>query len=278
MRNVEIQVRLIAQTRPNRTQIEDWLCELGASTSAIDRLNYDNDIPQGEHLVQVAARRCYLSFEAGLNPNVTRVREDLAAYFDNVLKSGHGSVLEHASYSFAIEGITRVGTAELNRHRAGAAISEGSMRYIRFQDDPGIPWWMPYSLRPQQGDDENLLRKKETTREMFAYVFRTVEVSYQALVALWELDKEGTEFAYKKQITSCLRRIIPMGVSTGGVWTFNLRALRHMIALRCHPAAEEEIALVVGKMAAIIAKEEPHIFGDFTETPQGFWVPKYHKV
>ena len=70
----------------------------------------------------MAAKRCYMSFEAGLNPNVTRVRKDLTEYLDNVLKSGHGSVLEHATYTFAIENVSRVFTGELNRHRAGVGI------------------------------------------------------------------------------------------------------------------------------------------------------------
>jgi thymidylate synthase (FAD) len=50
-----------------------------------------------ETLVEFAGRACYRSWEPGLNPNVTRVREGQDEYLDNVLASGHGSVLEHVA-------------------------------------------------------------------------------------------------------------------------------------------------------------------------------------
>ena len=60
-------------------------------------------------LIALAGKRCYLSFEPGLNKNVNKIREDYAVYFDNILASGHGSVCEHSVFSFAIENVTRRG-------------------------------------------------------------------------------------------------------------------------------------------------------------------------
>ena len=136
--NQPIKVRLIGRSVPVDSAIEDLVNDLGDP-------NYEVQGTNAEALISTGGRRCYNSFKAGLNPNVTRVREDIGKYVKNIVKSGHGSVLEHAVFNFSIEGITRVGTAELNRHRAGAAISEASMRYIRL--DNGIPYWMPESLR-----------------------------------------------------------------------------------------------------------------------------------
>ena len=87
-----------------------------------------------------------------------------------------------------------------------------------------------------------------------------------------------TSFAEKKILTSCFRRIIGTGVSTGGVWTMNMRAARHMIALRSTEHAEEEIAYVFGKIAEIMTKQEPMLFGDFEKINNNFWQPKYHKI
>ncbi|MFN2525032.1 MAG: FAD-dependent thymidylate synthase, partial [Actinomycetota bacterium] len=60
---------------------------------------------------------CYRSWKEGLNPNVTRVRKDQAEYFLNLLRSGHGSVLEHANYSFILYNVSRIATHEIVRHR-----------------------------------------------------------------------------------------------------------------------------------------------------------------
>src|SRR3954470_18901298 len=53
-------------------------------------------------------RMCYRSWAPGLNPNVTRVRADSTAYLENILRSAHGSVLEHANYSFVFHNVSRV--------------------------------------------------------------------------------------------------------------------------------------------------------------------------
>jgi thymidylate synthase (FAD) len=303
MRNVEIEVFPIAKTQVDRNHIQHWLDYLNAN-------NYD--IPSEEMttdpalLIAVAAKRCYLSFEPGLNPNVTKVRSDLTAYIDNILKSGHGSVLEHSSWSFAIEGVSRVFTAEMNRHRAGVGVSEGSMRYIRFND---IPWWMPPSMKLTQEEIEarilvdnhnnltpserigmvppsnqefdlaSLARKKDKTQAIFQRHYNQTEQNYEALLQIWkdELAPES-KFHGKKQVTSMIRRIVPMGVATGGVWTMNIRALRHIIAMRASEAAEEEICYVFGKIAKIMTEDEPMLFGDFKQTPEGFWAPNYKKV
>ena len=65
---------------------------------------------------------------AGANPNVSKVRADRREYFANILRSAHGSVLEHANYSFALRNVSRVLTHELVRHRAGSAFSQESLR------------------------------------------------------------------------------------------------------------------------------------------------------
>jgi thymidylate synthase (FAD) len=84
----------------------------------------DDPINEGELLAEFAGRICYRSWEPGLNANVTRIRTDREAYFANVLQSFHGSVLEHANYSFAFRQVSRVFTHELVRHRAGSAFSQ----------------------------------------------------------------------------------------------------------------------------------------------------------
>ena len=209
------------------------------------------------------------------------------------------SVLEHAVYTFAFEGVSRVFTAEMNRHRAGWAISEASMRFIRFGES--IPYWEPDSIRgpdcltaadaewvrswvsgpnpiPRIGDG-GIEQKKAMTREVFRQAFASQERAYRVLEAVWaaELAPES-KFAGKKAITSMMRRIIGLGCATGGTWTGNLRAVRHVMTLRCEPAAEEEILYVFSAVVKMMAEREPLLCGDFAQDADGYWRPKYKKV
>ena len=268
MRTVPIKVFHLSSTMEDRDGMRDWLDHVGAT---------DYELPEGlsgcEQIIGHAAKRCYMSFEPGLNPNVNRVRKDWHKYFANINHSGHGSVLEHGTHSYGIEGVSRVFTGELNRHRAGVAISEGSMRYIRFND---VPFWMPHSLLPQDGDSPDVVEKKNKSQLVFLKAFQQDESSYLELCEIWGIE-DMKDFSQKKILTSMFRRVIGMGVATGGVWTFNLRALRHIIALRTTPHAEEEISYVVSMIAKDLVSREPRIMCDFEETEAG-WVPKYHKV
>lgn len=308
MRNVKIEVFPISKTTVDRAAVRRWLDYLKFQEYEIPE---EGTISDPALLVAMAAKRCYLSFEAnGVNPNITQVRKDLVDYLDNVLKSGHGSVFEHSVYTFAVEGVSRVFTGEMNRHRAGVAISEGSMRYIRFND---LPFWMPNSItvtkeeeaamtavneflllpvteqdnHVKPTDEEYKLakraKKKMLTQAEFKDHFLMTEARYSRLTEIWKddlsSDVKGKEaFHLKKQLTSMMRRIVPMGVATGGVWTLNMRALRHILALRATPEAEEEICYVAGQMLKIMAEQEPAIFGDFSELPGWYYVPKYRKV
>ena len=269
-RHVEITIHNIARTTVDPHEVARWLDTIGA-----ENFELPNGVTDPALLIALAAKRCYMSFEPGLNPNVTRVRRDYTEYFDNILRSGHGSVLEHSTYSYAIEGVSRVFTAEMNRHNAGWSKSEGSLRFIRFDKD--IPYWVPNSLRDNDADDEDLALRKTLSRQVFDDVFRYVEQRYGYLLETWDMNDGDKNFDYKKRVTSCLRRIVPLGVATGGVWTGNIRALRHVIALRTEAAAEEEIAHVFGMIARDIVAREPMLFQDFEFLHDGTARPRYSK-
>lgn len=271
MIETEPKVYLIAKSVPHWDNINEWLREIGVSEEVATHMTYRQKLAKtdGEAIIELAGRRCYKSFEPGLNPNVTKVRSDIAEYIDNILKSGHGSVLEAVSFSFAIENVSRIFTGEMNRHRAGMAISEGSMRYIRFDE---IPFWTPLSI---QGDGE----KQSQSRTVINKVISYIEQGYQELLNIWQDElAPDSKFKDKKNVTSMMRRIIPMGVSTGGVWTGNVRAWRHIFSMRCSPHAEEEINFVCQKIFDIMVKQEPNLFGDFSRDKDGFLKPKYEKV
>ncbi len=271
MRHVEPQVFLIAKTAPDTQQIQDWLTAIGADQFEVPSTEAT---AVGSLLVMLAGKRCYLSYQAGLNPNVTKVRQDLTVFIDNILQAAHGSTLEHVNYTFALENVSRVFTAEFNRHRAGMAVSEGSFRYIRFDEE--IAYWVPLSIRDSEEDSSDLSQAKQRSREIFQRAFEQMQQNYHDLLETWNYE-HLKEFKEKKRLTSLFRRIIGMGVATGGVWTGNLRALRHIFTMRCSPEAEEEICYVASLMLTRMIEAEPDIFGDF-HLENGYWRPKHWKV
>lgn len=315
----DITTHIIAQSRVNKDDMRAWLDSLGATEWPWDAPGIDdegNEITDADVISGNTARSCYKSFGTELNPNITRTRKLWKEYFDNVLRSKHGSVLEHVTWTVAIEGCSRVFTAEMNRHRAGVAISEQSLRYIRFTPNT-IRFWVPRALRtePHEADqyaadtlldmirisseqhvqaslqkwvdsylsecdpESELDQRKRLSLNVMARAFQSTAQAYLALESIWSDQlSPSSPFKGKKAITSMMRRIIPMGVCTGSVYTVNIRAMRHIAAMRCSPSAEEEIADVIGSIMVRLAAEEPNLFGDFDRTDDGFWVPKYEKV
>jgi thymidylate synthase (FAD) len=215
----------------------------------------------GELLVEFGGRACYRSWEPGLNPNVRKVRTDRREYLANILRSAHGSVLEHASYSFALRSVSRAFTHELVRHRAGSAFSQESLRYVRLAD---IGFRVPPALEP--------------VRDQVLSIVEQLEEFQLSAAEELGIDAEGVPFHAKKEITSALRRLAPIGLSTDIVWTANVRTLRHVVEMRTAQGAEEEIRLVFDRIAQIMNEETPNLFQDFVRQEDGSWVPEHHKV
>jgi thymidylate synthase (FAD) len=189
------------------------------------------------------------------------VRSGRDEYFANILSSGHGSVLEHASWTFALRDVSRAFTHELVRHRAGSAFSQESLRYVRLAD---IGFRVPPALEPLRERVLNMVEQLE-------------ELQLSAAEQLG-LDGEGVPFAVKKDVTSALRRLAPTGLSTDIVWTANTRTLRHVIEMRTAEGAEEEMRLVFDRVARLMQAEAPLLFDDFARGEDGAWVPRYSKV
>ena len=255
-------VFLVARPAVDVEGMRGYLTDVGGAGWLERRLEETGGSPNAaELLVEFGGRACYRSWEPGLNPNVTRVRKDKDEYFRNLLSSLHGSVLEHASYSFAFRNVSRVFTHELVRHRAGSAFSQESLRYVRLTD---IGFRVPPALEPIR-------------EQVVSLVERLEEFQIGAADALG-LDDEGVPFAVKKEVTSALRRLAPLGLSTDIVWTANVRTLRHVIEMRTAPGAEEELRLVFGMVAEVMLREAPLLFQDFARADDGAWIPEFRKV
>ncbi len=241
----------LAETKVDPDGVREMLRAMQVSDEGARRFL---GMPEGaETVIELAGRMCYRSFEVGLNPNVTKIREDSKDYFANVLRKGDGSILEHGSLVFAFLNVSRVMTHELVRHRAGVAISQESLRYVRLRE---IPFWVPDELSPAQ-------------REAMVAAVRAAEEAYRKLEGTIPWDELPMDA--KKRLTSAIRRIIPDGIATNVIWTANHRTLRWVIEMRTDPAAEVEIRMVFDQVAQICKRDYPLIYQDFAreELPDG---------
>lgn len=212
------------------TGMWDWIRnEFGDSAEALLDSRFEHakapSSQEIETLIEFAARRCYRSFAPGLNSNVSKIRKDQAEYLENIVKQRHGSVIAHASMTFAIEGCSRVFTHELVRNAVGNAFSQESMRYVRMDSFtmrlPGILGLF--------GD-------------RLANVMRNLELSLGRIRQEAEeaAGSDAESFQWKKAFTSALRHFMP-NVTTGIVVTLNLRSLRWLCEQRTDPSADEEM-------------------------------------
>jgi thymidylate synthase (FAD) len=263
MRETSPSVFLVSRPSIDLEGMRRYLEDVGGESWLDLRLDGvdDHELNPGEHLVEFAGRVCYRSWEPGLNVNVKRIRTDQEKYFDNLLSSYHGSVLEHASYSFALRNVSRVFTHELVRHRAGSAFSQESLRFVRLTE---IGFRVPPALEPLRDQVVSIVEQLE-------------EFQVTAANELG-LDDEDVPFPVKKEVTSALRRLAPIGLSTDIIWTANVRTLRHVIEMRTAEGAEEELRFVFGELGEIMCREAPNLFQDFRRLDNGSWVAEYRKV
>ena len=255
------EVTLISKPTILWDEIWNYLEDIGMSEYDIENYVEDREdriMSPGDavSLPEFAGRMCYKSFAPGLNKNVTKVRSDVYDYFENIIKSGHGSILEHVQLTFLLTNVSRVATHEIVRHRVGTAISQESLRYVRLEE---LPFRIPDRLPP-----EIVEKGKKLIRKMEKFQIESAE--------FLGLDDDGVDFHYKKEMTSALRRFAPMGVSTSMVWSANLRTLRHVIPLRTSPAAEEELRMIFKDIGDICVNEFRPIFQDFEFGLDGSWV------
>jgi thymidylate synthase (FAD) len=219
---------------------------LGADHIPFLRSN-DNNHPQD--LVEFAGRLCYLSFGAGELDGHKMVdgRKSAFDYHQNILKQAHGSVLEHANFSFLFEGISRSLTHELVRHRAGFAYSQLSQRFVKAEDMTAV---LPPAI------------KFNTTE--YSVWHNAVEAAFSDYVDMVDLLSEayGKE---SKQVREAARSVLPNCAETKIVVTGNIRAWRNWLEMRGALGADAEIRRLAVTLLPYLKAEAPHLFHDINE-------------
>lgn len=207
-------------------------------------VEWQGDSSGGERLAEFAGRLCYMSQR---NPAGRSTHE----YLLNILKQGHGSVLEHANYSLLLEGVSRSLTHELVRHRAGFAYSQLSQRYV---DESHAAFVVPPAIIGDPALESQW--KSQVDSAQAAYVALVDELMQRYA---WVDDKVHR----RKMAREAARGVLPNSTETKIVVTANARAWRTMLELRSSEGAELEIRRLAVMTLRILQQEAPAFFGDF---------------
>lgn len=200
---------------------------------------------QLEDLVEFAGRACYQSFHKP-NPRTANNQD----YVASIVEKQHFSVLEHASATFYIEGVSRALTHELIRHRH-LSYSELSQRFVNVENAEMV-------IPPALADDNDLIHDELLTAGNYA------SATYEAIVSAL-LEKGLT----RKQAREAARAVMPNAVETRIVVTGNLRAWRDFLTKRWHVAADAEIQQLAGVILSELRGIAPSAFLDVPRLPYG---------
>ena len=216
--------------------------------SAPPDVPWSTDADGGAALVEFAGRACYQSWS---KPNPRTATS--AGYVRHIIDVGHFSVLEHASVSFYITGLSRSCTHELVRHRH-FSFSQLSQRYVPEHDAEVV-------APPGIEDDPELL-------ELFTAAADASRAAYIELLDRLEakLAEQGMSTLRHKQARQAARAVLPNATETRIVVTGNYRAWRHFIAMRASEQADVEIRrLAIACLRELVAVA-PQVFSDFEIT------------
>ncbi len=190
--------------------------------------------PDPQRAIAAAARLCYAPVGAA-ELLETMSDEAVLKVLKTIITSGHTSALEHASYSFAIDGVSRALTHQLVRHRL-ASYNQQSQRYVSYTDEPA------FIVPPDVAADPE--------------------------VASAFLDSCAASFiAYRRLLDSGVpaedaRYLLPNAMETKIVVTMNIRELLHFFELRCCKRAQWEIRELALSMLQLAEPTAPYIFMD----------------
>jgi thymidylate synthase (FAD) len=188
--------------------------------------------PDADKLAAAAAKLCYAKSDVDtLLDNLTA--DKVEEFLDRLADLGHESPIEHASYTFAVEGVSRALLAQLTRHRI-ASYSVQSQRYVDKSD-------FDYIIPPSIAADTRLAEEyRATMHELALY--------YTDLVEQYNIPNEDARF------------VLPNACDTRIIFTMNARSLHNFFKLRCCNRAQWEIRAMADEMLRLCREVSPVLF------------------
>ena len=211
--------------------------------------------PNPEKVVAAAAKLCYSN--AQIDTLLDGLTEEKSKEFVEMLASlGHESPTEHASFTFAIEGVSRSLLAQITRHRIGS-YSVQSQRYVNLKEPEFV-------TPPEIMDDPESLEEFNNSMAMAAENYQKVtqllkEAHKEKFMAQGMDEKTANRTAEKKALEDA-RFILPNACTTKMIVTMNTRSLNNFFRHRCCTRAQWEIRELADEMLRLVCEVAPALF------------------
>jgi thymidylate synthase (FAD) len=196
--------------------------------------------PNPEAVVAMAAKLCYSPSDIESLKEKTAAK-DQKQFVEKLMEIGHMSPIEHASFTFAVEGISRACSHQLVRHRL-ASYSQQSQRYV--SEEAGFDFIIPPSIKK----DGELAR-------YFRDFMNKAQEAYSHIVS--RLNEKGLK---GEEANQDARFILPNACETKIIITMNARELLHFFKQRCCNRAQWEIRSMAINMLRLVSRTAPAIF------------------
>ena len=211
--------------------------------------------PDPERTVAAAAKLCYSS--SGINQLNDSLTDEKAASFVEMLSEiGHESPIEHASFTFGIEGVSRSLLAQITRHRM-ASFSVKSQRYVR---EGSFEYVTPPEIAAEPETKkiyDEIMAEDQERYDRLAAILK--EKHIKTFIAEGKDEETAARLAEKKAIEDA-RFVLPNACETQMVMTMNARSLMNFFKVRCCRRAQWEIQDVANQMLALVSAVAPNIF------------------
>ena len=211
--------------------------------------------PNPEKTVAAAAKMCYAAADVDtVMEGLTD--EKVANFVDMLAEIGHESPIEHASFTFAIEGVSRALLAQITRHRI-ASYSVQSQRYVA---EKNFEYVIPPEIEKDETAKEIFLNSMAKAHEDYLKISEVLSEKYvKEFLSSGMEEKEAKRKAQKKAIEDA-RFVLPNACDTKMVATFNARSLQNFFKHRCCNRAQWEIRELACEMLKLVKEVAPNLF------------------
>lgn len=248
-----------------QTQMDPGALQRWAKFNELDDMLDETSTPLGRmwqdmegedsiaRMIEFGGRHCYRAWEKGRN------RSD---YIANIIEMAHGSVLEHATVNWAIQGVSRSLSLELARHRVGIALSQESQRYV---DASEINFVVPPILSFLAGSNSNIMTDfhRDNVHALARYKALQEAIVERLAYKVNAGDIKADTMATKRA-NEAARALLPNDTETRFLWTTNMRLLLHFLWLRGGMGADLEIRRLAVELLRHAQFVAPEIFNSMT--------------
>lgn len=211
--------------------------------------------PEPEKVIAAAAKLCYS--RVGVDEIMEDLSEEKTEKFLNMLMDlGHQSPIEHINFTFAVEGVSRVLTHQLVRHRI-ASYSQQSQRYVKLDQ---FEYIVPPSIEAIPKAREKFMQAMEEDQKKYNELVEILQKEHcEKLIQEGKSEKSAKRISEKKAIEDS-RYVFPNACETKIVFTMNARTLLNFFHHRCCQRAQWEIREMATEMLKLVKTVAPTIF------------------